>query len=132
MSDTPINKLDELGVTLRDLFNRAAIEGKRTVVLTRLRMEMSGLDRQRKELFASLGDKVNDLRLNGKIIDAGLIGLLQSDFEDIDRMTMKITDPVESIQRVSLEFAESSRKTNRPPEEPSANTGGLLDSFQVL
>jgi hypothetical protein len=132
MSDAQVNKLDEFGATLRDLFNRATVEGKRTVVLTRLRMEMSGLDRQRKELFSSLGDKVNDLRLNGKIIDTGLMGLLQSDFEDIDRMTMKISDTMDSIQRVSLEYAESSETKGPPPEEPLKGTGGLLDSFQVL
>ena len=76
MSSESKNVIDEIGLKLRDLFNHLFIEGKRTAILTRLRMELSGLDRQRKDLFAVLGERVNDLRLNGQIIDAGLMGIL--------------------------------------------------------
>jgi hypothetical protein len=130
MSDGTANKLDEIGLMLKDLFNHLSVEGKRTAVLTRLRIELSGLDRQRRELYSKLGDKVNDLRMNGKIIDAGLVGLLQGEFEEIDRMTMKVNETMESIQKVNLEGREPSEE---PPggEEPEKSQEGLLDSFQV-
>ena len=45
------------------------MEGRRTAALTRLRMELMGLDNRRKDLFARLGERVNELKQNGQIVD---------------------------------------------------------------
>jgi hypothetical protein len=125
-------KIDDITRSLRDLVNRLALEGKRTATITHLRLELTRLDRRRKDLFARLGDRINELRLGGKIIDSGLLGLLQSELEDIDRVNKEIEDTLELIQEVNLEGATVSEQVEKPDEERQKVAEGLLESFDVL
>lgn len=115
---------------IRDAARKLAMEGRRTATVTRLRMELSSLDRKRRELLARLGEHVNDLRQNGQIADAGLLGLLQADFDDIDRINREIHQTLESIQSVSLTGAEPEERAPAASEQKPSES--LLDSFEVL
>jgi hypothetical protein len=125
-------KIDDISRSFRDLVSRLALEGKRTATITHLRVELTGLDRRRKDLFARLGDRINELRLNGKIIDTGLLGLLQSELDDIDRVNKEIQETLDLIQEVNLEGMAVSEQVEKSEGAPQEVAEGLLDSFEVL
>jgi hypothetical protein len=126
-----MGKLDDLTRSLKDLAYRLTLEGKRTATVTRLRMELTGLDRRRKELFARLGERVNELRLKGQVSDAGLISLLQVEFDDLDRVAKHILETMDAIQQIHLDGPEESERME-PDEEPAGRSENLIDSFDVL
>ena len=125
-------KFDDITRTLRDLAQRLALEGRRTAAITRLRMELAGLDRRRKELFARLGERINDLRLNGQIVDVGLLALLQTELDDIDRVSREIQETMVSIQEINLDGMHVDSEKPAQPAEPKEPSGGLLNSFEVM
>ena len=123
---------DEITRTLKELAQRLALEGKRTATITRLRMELAGLDRRRRELFARLGERINDLRLNGKIVDIGLLALLQAELDDIDRVSKEIQETMVNIQEINLDGMHIESEKPTQPAEPNESAGGLLNSFEVM
>lgn len=124
---------DDLTRSIRDIARRIAVDGKRTAALTRLRMELTGLDRRRKELYARLGAQVDELRRAGKLLDASLLKLLEGEFENIDRVEKSIRDTMDQIQQVNVEeIVWEEDASEGPGREPTSRPGDLLDSFEVL
>jgi len=129
-----MSTLDDITRPVKDLYRKLAAGGKRTAAVTRLRVELAGLDKQRKELYSRLGERVDELRRSGKVIDPGLLGLLEPEFESIDRLRMKIQETMQEIREVNIHSATdedtseiiSSEQPLMPAEE------NLLDSFKVL
>ena len=126
--------VDELLASLKVLINRLAIDGKRTAALTRLRIDLTGFDRHRRELYSKLGSRVDELRRTGHLTDPGMLGLLEEEFEEIDRVAKKIRDTMDSIQEITLgeiDLAETIMVEDEESEKP-APSGDLIDSFEVL
>jgi hypothetical protein len=123
---------DDLLRSLKDLVSRLAANGRRTAAITRLRMELTGLDRQRKELHSKLGAHVDELRRSGQLVDGGVLRLLELDFERIDRMEKSIRDTLEQIQQINLEEPVWEDVTQETGHEPAPRSGDLLNSFEVL
>ena len=128
-----MTSLDDMTRSLKELYQKLTATGKRTAALTRLRMELTGLDRQRREAFVRLGERVDDLKRSGRIFDAGLLGLLDGEFESIDRIRKKIQDTMRVIQEINLEKIEIAGDTELIDAGDSVNASeNLLDSFEVL
>ena len=116
-----------------DLYQRLTISGRRTAAITRLRMELSGHDRQRKEYFSDLGERIDELRRSGQISDAGLLVLLEENFGNIDRINKKIQETMDAIREFNLRDSDGDQATDSVPEEEiSQESENLLDSFGVL
>jgi len=127
-----MGKIRKIKRSIEELAQRTAKDCKRTLAITRLRMELAALDRRRKELFARLGERVNELRMKAQILDVGLLGLLQPEFDDIDRLDKEIQDTLEMIQEVSLEGFESASETEGAEKPRDSSAVSLLDSFEVI
>jgi len=125
--------LDDITRSLKDLYQRLAVSGKKTAAITRLRMELAGLDRQRKELFGTIGERVSELRRAGQIRDVGLIGLLEHEFDSLDRLRKRIQDTMDSIQQLNLQEIElGDLPVSAEDDEMRAESENLLNSFEVL
>ncbi len=128
-----MSTLDEFTRSMRDLYQRLTVSGRRAAAVTRLRMELAGLDRQRRERFGNLGERVDELRRAGAINDAGLIGLLEEDFENIDRLRKRIQETMDSIQELNLDESYVEEVSEPATEETTREKPeNLLDSFGVL
>ena len=133
-----MSAFDDMTKSIRDVYKRLAISGKRAAAVTRLRLELSGLDRERRDLYSSLGQKINDLRLSGSISHQNILGVLETDFEKVDRVGRKIEDTMEAIRNLSIDTdpeSKSGQEKEKPEEHLSLPEGGnsenLLDSFGV-
>jgi len=134
MLETVMNPLDDFTRSVKDICNRIAVDTKRTAAITKLRMDLTSHDRQRRELFARLGERVDELRRTEQISDKGLLALLEDEFENLDRIEVKIGKTMSEIQKLNLgdysvvedESVGSDNKDN------ATDSGNLLDSFNVL
>ena len=128
-----MNKFDEMTKSLADLYQKITVTGKRAATVTRLRIELSGLDRERRDYYSALGQKVNEMRKSGQISDAGLLVILEMEFEKIDRVTRKIQDTSDEIRKLNLSDTHQDGQDESDAEsmkrEKSEN---LLDSFGVI
>ncbi len=128
-----MSTLDDISRSFRDLYQKLSASGRRTAAVTRLRMELAGLSRQRSELFARLGEKLNELRSTGQITDAGLVAILENDFEGIERIGRKIQETMDLIQELNLQEGEAEVDGDMHYDEKiSENPENLLDSFDVM
>jgi transcriptional regulator of heat shock response len=128
-----MGKFDEISKSFKDLYQKLSVSGRRTAAVTRLRIELSGYDKKRNELYARLGERLDELRRTDRINDAGLLSLLGSEFESIDRIRAKIQDTMDSIQQFNLEETEMEGVLEFDlPEENPEKEENLLDSFKVL
>lgn len=124
---------DDISVSIRELYRKLAYSGRRTATITRLRIEMSGLDKQRMEIYSKLGEHVDELRRVGQINDTGLVGLLEGEFMSLDRVKIKITETMDTIRNLNID--EASREESSEliiDDEPVAGSQNLIDSFEVL
>ncbi len=127
--------LDEITQALKDLYQKLSVTGRRTAAVTRLRLELAGLDKERKEAFSRLGERVSELKRTGQIRDAGFLGLLESEFERIDRVRKKMQDTMDSIREINLQEMEAATTDELSFELDDKAVGkseNLLDSFEVL
>ena len=128
-----MNKFDEMTKSLADLYQKITVSGKRAAAVTRMRIELSGLDRERRDYYSALGQKVNEMRKSGQISDAGLLVILETEFEKIDRITRKIQDTSDEIRKLNLsdthQEGQEESDTETMNREKSEN---LLDSFGVI
>jgi len=128
-----MNKFDEMTKSLADLYQKITVSGKRAAAVTRMRIELSGLDRERRDYYSALGQKVNEMRKSGQISDAGLLVILEMEFDKIDRITRKIQDTSDEIRKLNLSDTHQEGQEESDAEsmkrEKSEN---LLDSFGVV
>jgi len=128
-----MSTFDEMTRSLGDLYQKLAVSGKRAAAVTKLRMELSGHDRERREYYSALGEKINELRRSGQISDAGLLVLLEDEFEKIDRSTRKIQETSDEIKLLNIEQSGTDEGGNIPEEfEQTGDSENLLDSFGVI
>ncbi len=128
-----MTSIDDFTRSLKDICHRIAVDSKRTAMITKLRMELTGLDRRRREILSRLGARVDELRRTGQIHDAGLLGLLEVEFEDVDRIEKRIDATMTEIQEINLQDEESIVEDEAPEGEEAAPAGeSMLDSFDVI
>jgi hypothetical protein len=119
--------------SLVDLYTKLAIKGKRTALVTRLRIELSGLDKQRMELYARLGEHLDELRRVDQINDPGLLALLEGEFMSLDRLKLKIDETMNHIRDINLDGGKPEGSSELVfDENPSVESQNLIDSFDVL
>lgn len=127
-----MSPLDDITRSIKGMYNKIAVDTKRTAAITKLRMELTGLDRQRREFFIRLGEKVNELRRTNQITDAGLLGLLEIEFDNLDRVSKRMDETMAAIQELNLSDEEPGEEVESEGdgkmEDPD---GSLLDSFDV-
>jgi len=127
-----MNTLDEISKSLKDLYRRISVSGRRTATVTRLRMELAGLDRKRRETYALLGERLVELKRTGRISDAGLLALLEEEFESLERLRKRIQETMDSIQELNLQETGTDEYEEETGEEIISESENLLDSFDVL
>lgn len=128
-----MSPFDEITGSLKDLYQKLTIKGRRTATVTRLRIELSGLDKQRMELYARLGEHVDELRRANQINDAGLLAFLEGEFMSLDRLKMKIDDTMSHIRDINLDADQSAGSSELIfDENPVSESQNLLDSFDVI
>jgi hypothetical protein len=114
------------------MYNRIAVDTIRTAAITRLRMDLSGMDRQRKELFARLGERVDELRRSDRISDMGMLALLEEEFTNLDRIEKRIGETLAQIQELNLHDEDSAEEGESEGEVKEGEKGeSLLESFDV-
>ena len=128
-----MDKFEEMSKSLKDLYQKLAVTGKRAAAITRMRVELAGLDRQRRDTYSQLGEKLNELRRSGQISDAGLLVVLEGEFEKIDRVTMKIQNTSDEIKKLNLDDPDTGIPEQAEEiDVESGETENLLDSFGVV
>jgi hypothetical protein len=128
-----MSTLDDISKSLRDLYQRISVTGRRTATVTRLRMELAGLDRKRRDTYALIGERLDELKRTGRIHDAGLLGLMESEFESLDRLRKRIQETMDSIQELNLQETQADEyEEDMESKEVISETENLLDSFDVL
>lgn len=127
-----MNPLDDFTRSIKGMVNKIAVDTKRTAAITKLRMELTGLDRQRREHFSRLGEKVNELRRTNQITDAGLLGLLEIEFDNLDRVSKRMDETMTAIQELNLSDEEPGEEVESEGDgKTETPDGSLLDSFDV-
>ena len=124
---------DDFVQSIKSIANKITDDVKRTTAVTKYRMQLAGLDRQRNEVFAKLGSRVDELRRSEQILDQGFLRLLEHEFEELDRLEKQIRQTMDSIQELNLRveavFEEIGR--DRAEGERTSSEENLLDSFEV-
>jgi len=124
---------DDITRSLKDLYRKLSVTGRKTAAVTRLRMELSGYDKQRTELFSRLGERLDELKRTNRVNDAGLLALLEPEFESIDRIRKKIQRTMDEIQQLNLVDSEAEEILELDlNEEITVEEENLLDSFNVM
>ncbi|HEX9744164.1 MAG TPA: hypothetical protein VGB30_01950 [bacterium] len=135
-----MSNMEEFTQSLKGIANKIAVDVKRTTAITKLRMHLTGLDRQRHEMLARLGGRVDELRRNDELLDEGLKKLLEIEFDELDKIEKRMRETMDSIQQISLQDDDDKSediftgKDDKPGEEsgPEVNRQeNLLDSFNV-
>lgn len=128
-----MSPFNDITGSFRGLYRKLTVKGKRTATVTRLRFELSGLDKQRTELYARLGEHLDELRQAGQINDAGLLALLDGEFMSLDRLKLKLKDTMDTIRDINLDEDESAGSSELIFDaQPVAESQNLIDSFDVL
>jgi hypothetical protein len=80
-----------------------------------------------------IGERLDELKRTGRIHDAGLLGLMESEFESLDRLRKRIQETMDSIQELSLQETQADEyEEDIESKEVISETENLLDSFDVL
>jgi hypothetical protein len=114
-----MKSLDELAASLQSFGKRLSHEGWRTATLAKLRLDLKGLDIQRKEALRRLGEKVYEMKRRKSIKDDFLMENLIGHFEEIETLEKRSLGVLEDIQRITLEdhkIPEEDRKEPIPKE----------------
>jgi len=97
-----MKSFDEIAQSFQDLFKRLSHEGWRTATLAKLKLDLKGLDFQRKEAFRSLGEKVYEMKRRKSIKDDFLMEMFFAHFEEIEQLEKRSLSVLEDIQRITL------------------------------
>lgn len=128
-----MSKFNSISASIRELYRKLALSGRRTATIARLRIELSGLDKQRMEIYSKLGEHVDELRRVGQINDTGLLGLLEGEFMSLDRVKIKINETMDTIRNLNIDETDREESSELIiDEEPVAGSQNLIDSFEVL
>lgn len=126
--------MDDFTQSVKDLTAKLSIGVRRTAAVTKLRVQLTGLDRQRNEIYQRLGSRVDELRQTGQLNDRALLMLLELEFSDIDRVESRIRETMDQIQELSLQERAEVYDYNDVNEAPAPEkkNQNLLDSFDVI
>jgi len=110
---------DEIAASLQKFGKRISHEGWRTATLAKLKLDLKGLDIQRKEAFRSLGEKVYEMKRRKSIKDDFLLENLMAHFEEIEQLEKRSLNVLEDIQRITLMDHRINLEENKecPPKD---------------
>lgn len=127
-----MSQVDDLKKYIKRVFRHLHLESRRTAAVTRLRFDLNALEHRRRHQFSRLGERLNELRINGRILDAGLVSLLQAEFDEIDRVNSQIQNTIQLIKEINQSQESESSDLIFETESEISEKGTLIDSFQVL
>jgi len=97
-----MSSLDDLLESINKLGQKLSFEGRRTANLARLKIDLKGLDMQRREVLTRLGEKVFDLKKRMAIKDEGLLESLVEQFNEMHDIEKKIEKILDEIHNITL------------------------------
>ena len=97
-----MSSLDDLTSSLKKLGQKLTNEGRRTANVARLKIDLKGLDVQRREVLTRLGEKIFDLKKRKAIKDERLLETLVEQFDELEDLERKIEQILDEIQNTSL------------------------------
>ncbi len=117
-----MSSLDDLTLSLKKLGQKLTFEGRRTANIARLKIDLKGLDMQRREVLTRLGEKVLDLKKREAIKDERLLESLVEQFDELDDLEKRIEKILDEFHNVSLMHEEKSESASVDNEDEPIET----------